>query len=119
MKYLKLFETEAEYTQFKNSEDYVLPNVSYVDNSNVVMYNPNAASVSLIEFTICGTPYQAEEGMTWQEFVESSYNDGNVVINNKYVNYNGHSLANPSGMSYMTNPSDLIVANHNYEIAAV
>lgn len=31
---------------------------------------------SLIEFTVEGTPYQAEEGMTWGEFVESEYNNG-------------------------------------------
>lgn len=32
-------------------------------------------SVSLISFTVEGTSYQAEEGMTWSEWVESEYNN--------------------------------------------
>ena len=40
MKYLKYFETEAEYTAYKNGSDYVLPNVSYVEEINNVDYNP-------------------------------------------------------------------------------
>lgn len=31
---------------------------------------------TLISFTIAGTSYQAEEGMTWEEWVNSSYNTG-------------------------------------------
>ena len=31
-------------------------------------------SISIINFTIDGTSYQAEEGMTWAEWVESDYN---------------------------------------------
>lgn len=40
MKYLKYFTNESDYQTFKDSEDYVLPNVSYVENSDIVMYNP-------------------------------------------------------------------------------
>lgn len=36
MKYLKKFETEAEYTAYKNSEDFITPNVTYVVSNNVV-----------------------------------------------------------------------------------
>lgn len=46
MKYLKHFETEAEYVQFKNSEDFVLPNISYIEEINGVMFNPDVALVS-------------------------------------------------------------------------
>lgn len=35
-----------------------------------------AVNVNLISFTIDGTTYQAEEGMTWEEWVESEYNTG-------------------------------------------
>jgi hypothetical protein len=77
MKHLKLFNDTASYEAYKNSEDYVLPNVSYVEETKGVSYEPYVAPVILIEFTVEGTPYQAEEGMTWEEFVESSYNDGN------------------------------------------
>ena len=34
----------------------------------------NRLQVMLIRFTIDGTSYQAEEGMTWGEWVESDYN---------------------------------------------
>ena len=35
----------------------------------------------MISFNIAGTSYQAEEGMTWSEWTESSYNtDGYVVV---------------------------------------
>ena len=39
-KYLKLFNEDVEYQQFKESEGYILPNVSFVENDNVVYYNP-------------------------------------------------------------------------------
>lgn len=38
MKHLKLFQTEAEYTAYKDSEDFILPNVSYVVDSDNVFY---------------------------------------------------------------------------------
>ena len=40
MKHLKLFSTEAQYTAFKESSDFVLPNVSYAADNNIVYYNP-------------------------------------------------------------------------------
>ena len=40
MKYLKLFNQDAEYQQFKETEDYILPNVSFIQESNSVAYNP-------------------------------------------------------------------------------
>ena len=36
--------------------------------------------VNLISFTIAGTSYQAEEGMTWGEWVASSYNTGGFSV---------------------------------------
>lgn len=46
MKYLNLFKTEVEYIQFKDSEDYVLPNVSYVEENGKVGFNPNVEPAS-------------------------------------------------------------------------
>ena len=40
MKHLKLFQTEAEYTTYKNGSDYITPNVSYAVDSTKVFYNP-------------------------------------------------------------------------------
>lgn len=39
MKHLKLFQTEAEYTAYKNGGDFVLPNVSYTVDTTNVFYN--------------------------------------------------------------------------------
>jgi hypothetical protein len=38
MKYLKYFQEESEYTEYKSSSDYVTPNVSYVVEGNFVDY---------------------------------------------------------------------------------
>ena len=43
--------------------------------------------VKIIEFTIDNTSYQAEEGMTWGEWVNSEYNTIGVYINDYNVVY--------------------------------
>lgn len=40
MKHLKLFETENQYQSFKGTIDFILPNVSYVINTDTVYYSP-------------------------------------------------------------------------------
>ncbi len=40
MDYLKLFETDAEYQSFKQSDKFIKPNVSHCVNENHVHYNP-------------------------------------------------------------------------------
>ena len=40
-KYLKLFNQDAEYHRFKETEEYILPNVSYIKADNIVYYNPH------------------------------------------------------------------------------
>ena len=59
MKYLKRFQTNAQYTEYIEG-DAILPNVSSIVGSGVY-YKPLS---SIITFTINGTTYQAEEGMT-------------------------------------------------------
>ena len=39
MKYLKYFPTEAEYNAFIQSEDFILPNVSYVVDADSTFYH--------------------------------------------------------------------------------
>ena len=46
-------------------------------SSRFVAYDGGA---NIITFTIEGTEYQAEEGMTWAEWVESEYNTGDAEI---------------------------------------
>ena len=40
MKYLKYLQTTNDFESFKNSEDYVLPNVSYIVETEGVSYEP-------------------------------------------------------------------------------
>ena len=49
----------------------------------------NDTSKNLITFTIDGTEYQAEEGMTWEEWVASEYNTGTFECksNSNYISY--------------------------------
>jgi hypothetical protein len=72
MKYLKLFDTTAQYDTFKSSSDFVLPNVSYVINENVY-FNPSE-DIKEIEFYVQGKKYTALKDMTWREFIYSPYN---------------------------------------------
>ena len=73
--------------------------------------------VEIIAFKIGGGSYQAEEGMTWAEWVESSYNtDGYVIM--------GHTVYNEEtglaiGTTYINcvRPEDVIIAGYTYEHA--
>ena len=60
---------------------------------------------ALISFTIDGTSYQAEEGMTWEQWVNSDYNTGFSVLDNTI--YNGRRNGYVDGVVC----SDIIQAN--------
>ena len=38
-KYLKLFETEGEYDSFAESDEFILPNVSFIERSVTIVFN--------------------------------------------------------------------------------
>ena len=72
----KIYNVNANQTNLVNknfSGRFKIANVSCVAG------NVTATGPSLISFTIDGESYQAEEGMTWAEWVNSPYN-----INSKY-----------------------------------
>ena len=71
---------------------------------------------NLISFTIDGTQYQADEGMTWEEWCNSDYNVNNYEYDEWGVYYN-------VGASYLmlfysrggiVGVSDIIIATHAY-----
>lgn len=69
-------------------------------------------AVTLINFTISGTSYQAEDGMTWAQWIASSYNTGGFIVS-------GSMVAFPSGdhVSYQSTPvstTDTIIGNRAY-----
>lgn len=52
----------------------------------------------LMSFTIGDTTYQAEDGMTWGEWVASDYNTGGVIVNE-----NGYVYTSGGGQVYKNN----------------
>ena len=58
MKYLKKFETETEFEAYKNSEDFITPNVTYItSNKKIDMYNHIVFKVS------DGSEFEAIDGI--------------------------------------------------------
>ena len=57
-KYLKLFETDAEYQQFIGGGDFLRPNVSLVTDTNSVYYNPLEKELPYLTMTAL------EDGLT-------------------------------------------------------
>lgn len=43
------------------------------------------AKAKLIDFTIGGVPYQAEEGMTWEQWVDSQFNIGEFYVSGTLI----------------------------------
>ena len=77
MKYLKYFEQELDYQTFINGDNFIKPNVSYVLENVSVVYN---GDVMKDTFSIDGKTYYFDNGMTWSEWLDSSYNvDGYVI----------------------------------------
>lgn len=81
--HLTKFDTQSQYEQFKNTSDFVKPNVTYCEGDNQVYYAPD--NVIIITFIFNNKQYQAEEGMTWQQWVNSNYNIDGFYIYNDYV----------------------------------
>ncbi len=96
------------------------------DNNNVIVYSIGQPTDTvtltfeivkeLISFTIEGTSYQAEDGMTWKEWVDSNYNTGGYT-------YSGNEVACPEGgynylaesNDYFVDLNDIIIANTEYK----
>lgn len=73
-------------------------------------------NVSLISFTIDGTSYQAEEGMTWGEWVESSYNTGGATNMGRIICYRGLTVV--INKRHPVLPSEQIIHLQEYNAVA-
>jgi hypothetical protein len=73
----------------------------------------DSGDIPLITFTIAGTPYQAEEGMTWEQWVNSDYNNGDFDIRSNAVHRGVYCVM--SGI-HVIMPTNTIVANHAYTL---
>lgn len=78
-------------------------------------YSTVDSSVTLISFTISGTTYYAEEGMTWEEWIDSAYNTGGFYSSNQYV-YNVSGSLSTSTSSSLISVSSTINANGSYVV---
>ena len=87
MKYLKYFEQASAYEAYKNGSDFITPNVSYIEESNSIEFNPYVIEKNIIHFVLNDINCEAEEGMTFKEWIFSDYFD----INNSYNLYCGYS----------------------------
>lgn len=75
---------------------------------------------SKITFTIKGTTYEADAGMTWTQWVASSYNTLGATVNSSlnritWESNGTHSLLNTTHPDF-TAPSDVIISGHAYGV---
>lgn len=61
MKHLKLFNLESEYTTYKNSSDFIKPNVSYVTESKRINYSANVLPTYTISTTFNVESFEINE----------------------------------------------------------
>ena len=79
------------------------------------------AAPAIINFTIGGDSYQAEEGMTWAQWVESAYNNSGFYSAYESVYWGEdfwfilcNSGKTPNDDDYYVNAADVIQANTDY-----
>ena len=84
--------------------------------NGVTIYEKGSPSPSLISFTIADKSYQAEDGMTWSQWVASAYNtngfttDGSAILNSSYTQA---VTTSNTGYNYVS-PSSTITADFTY-----
>ncbi len=70
MWYLKKMATMPDYDTFKDSVNYIEPNVSYITNDDKVMFN---SYVKKTYVYIDGRKYEFEGEITYKDFIETVY----------------------------------------------
>lgn len=89
--------------------------VSILKGLASVLEFSNAPNVVLITFYYSGSPYSAEEGMTWEQWCNSTYNSTTLKISNGVLTVNGvYPVYNSSGMSVYG--TDVIIENEYYDM---
>lgn len=135
MKYLKKFQTDADYQAFKSSTNYIEPNVSAIEEGNSLFYNSIQTITNTFNlhfnFTmnsnyVSGTSYPFEfiNGMTMGEWLASDMKpsdwDDRIDRNVNYCYFNGDYLAGitkKNGSTYDTLlRSEQIVNGYTYYV---
>ena len=89
----------------------------YRDSAKSTSVTVTKGGATLINFTIDGTSYQAEDGMTWSQWVNSSYNTGGFYIRDltTYVYFPNGSYVSTEGFAGDTvGKSETIITNGTY-----
>lgn len=113
MKYLKKFDTTTEYDQFKVGNTFITPNVSFIVDGGVLLYQ------KVLTFKIDDVEYVVEKGMTWEEWINSSYNTDGMYYSAS-ENVFRHSIHgkiafyDDEGWSTTVQPKDIINSNISY-----
>lgn len=87
------------------------------DYTKLVVDGTSYHPVTIISFTIDGTSYQAEEGMTWEEWIISKYNtSGFKIIGSLVLNSSGSEYVADKDQAVVTavNNFSIIIANKSY-----
>lgn len=117
-------ETYSVATPPSFSDVEVTPHEGYITMTiNGVDFNlKTAASVSLISFSINNATYQAEDGMTWSEWVASEYNTGGYVVRANAITSGGMSIVDHNytavpPISTIVSPTDTIKNGYIYQLS--
>lgn len=100
----------------------VAKGTGYRDSAKSTSVTVTKGGATLISFTIDGTSYQAEEGMTWAQWVDSSYNTATPKY---YINSfgdvvrgagggGGSRVTTDSGLNNSVSSTDIITATTYY-----
>lgn len=107
--------TDSILPSFSDVE--VTPHDGYITMTiNGVEFNlKTAASVSLISFSIVGfNTYQAEDGMTWAEWVASDYNTDRFVVSGNDITSGEMILRDAHDIP--VSPTDTIQNGYDYSL---
>ena len=96
------------------NKDEVQDDNQGVSFSTKVSINETKEYKKLISFTANGNVYSAEENMTWNDFINSNYNDGNFTIASSGVSFKKKCDMGLTGYDL----TDIITANGEYKFGA-
>lgn len=83
----------------------------YGQNVTIIV---TADTPPLISFTIAGTTYQAEEGMTWQQWVASSYNTDGYYVSGTNINSKNGKVYVDENLTRPVLSTDVIISGQRY-----
>ena len=117
MDYLKLFQTDAEYQNFKQSDKFIKPNVSHCVNENHVHYNPIPSPKDIVG----SVAYY--DGSTVKFALKEDYTStmgtpiGLVVIPKSHMEDGKCRVMSLANMSYKTPETGTLVGTSNADAA--